>query len=134
MGSRAAVVHPSIGTESRLKGKRAHILAPVRAVEQITAQTVIGLLEVLLDDGGCAVRVRAAGVGAVPPAEHPLRSGQERGALLDRPLARMMRSSTALKPLIQRSPSPHPPSSPTHPAVAAYGTPPAVIPRQIFWI
>lgn len=83
MGSRAAVVHPTIGTESRLKGKRAHIPAPVRAVEQITAQTVIGLLEVLLDDGGCAVRVRAAGVRAVPPAEHALRSGQERGALLD---------------------------------------------------
>lgn len=83
MGSRAAVVHPTIGTESRLKGKRTHVPAPVRAVEQITAQNVIGLLEVLLDDGVCAVRVRAAGVRTVPPAEHPLRSGQERGALLD---------------------------------------------------
>ena len=58
-------------------------MAPVGAVEQVAAETVPGLPQVLLHHRHGAVGLRAAGVQAVPPGEHPVRGRQEGGPLLD---------------------------------------------------
>lgn len=79
----ACVCVPAVGAESRLRRKRADLLAPVGAVEQVAVEALPGLPLVVLDHRHGAVRLRAAGVHTVLPGVHPVWGQQESGPLLD---------------------------------------------------